>query len=391
MTGVGVGDLATAGFTGAHLGSAVLWAVIFGAFFKFILSEGLTKWQLVTNTSILHGCIKHLKFPFILFFLFYFFPWCFFVGGALVNACGVTLSALIYNFTDIQISKVYLGVLQSLIAVLIIHIGHYKIFSKIMSFCAIILFLSVLYCMCFLPLSFTKIISGIAIPTIPMLESDGLTWTIALMGGVGGTLTIICYGYWIAEEKRKGLSDLITCRIDLFVGYFLTALFGIFMVLIGETAVKGGNGLGLVLNISQYFDQNIGKGTGILFLLGAWGAVFSSLLGVWQCIPQIFSDCIHSLIGNHKPIHELLKTKSYYMFLWILASVPCILLVSSFKDVQKIYSLVGAFFMPILALSLLYLNNNKRLLGRQNCNSFLMNFLLVFIALFFIVTGYMAL
>jgi len=27
------------------------------------------------------------------------------------------------------------------------------------------------------------------------------------------------------------------------------------------------------------------------FLVGAWGAVFSSLLGVWQSVPYLFADC----------------------------------------------------------------------------------------------------
>ena len=45
-TGVGTGDLATAGFAGSKLGVAVLWAVVLGAFVKYVLNEGLARWQL---------------------------------------------------------------------------------------------------------------------------------------------------------------------------------------------------------------------------------------------------------------------------------------------------------------------------------------------------------
>ena len=38
-TGVGAGDLATAGFAGSQLGVAVLWAILVGAFFKFVLAR----------------------------------------------------------------------------------------------------------------------------------------------------------------------------------------------------------------------------------------------------------------------------------------------------------------------------------------------------------------
>ena len=47
-TGVGAGDLATATLTGAHLGTAILWAVLIGAGLKFVLNEALTRWQLAT-------------------------------------------------------------------------------------------------------------------------------------------------------------------------------------------------------------------------------------------------------------------------------------------------------------------------------------------------------
>ena len=62
-TGIGAGDLATATFTGTKLGVAVLWVVLLGAFFKFILNEGLTRWQLVTGSTFLEGAMHHLGRP----------------------------------------------------------------------------------------------------------------------------------------------------------------------------------------------------------------------------------------------------------------------------------------------------------------------------------------
>jgi len=51
-TGIGAGDLATASFAGSHLGIAVLWAALAGAFLKFVVNEGLTCWQLATGASL---------------------------------------------------------------------------------------------------------------------------------------------------------------------------------------------------------------------------------------------------------------------------------------------------------------------------------------------------
>ena len=48
-TGIGAGDLATASFAGSHLGTAVLWAALIGAFLKFEVDEGLARWQLAAR------------------------------------------------------------------------------------------------------------------------------------------------------------------------------------------------------------------------------------------------------------------------------------------------------------------------------------------------------
>src|SRR4029078_10090395 len=54
-TGVGGGDLATASFVGDLLGTAVLWAALVAAFLKFVVTEGLARWQLATGDTLLEG------------------------------------------------------------------------------------------------------------------------------------------------------------------------------------------------------------------------------------------------------------------------------------------------------------------------------------------------
>ena len=59
-TGVGAGDLATAALAGGRLGTAILWAVVVGAFLKFVLTEGLARWQLASGQTLLEGAIARL-------------------------------------------------------------------------------------------------------------------------------------------------------------------------------------------------------------------------------------------------------------------------------------------------------------------------------------------
>lgn len=93
-TGVGAGDLATAAFTGSEVGVVVLWAVVFGAVLKFALTEGLARFQLASDETLLEGAVRRLGRPVAWVFVPYLLLWSFFVGSALMSACGVTLVAI---------------------------------------------------------------------------------------------------------------------------------------------------------------------------------------------------------------------------------------------------------------------------------------------------------
>lgn len=359
MTGVGVGDLATAGFTGAQLGVAVLWAVVLGGVFKYLLTEGIARWQLASNQSLVSAVAQRFRPAFILFLIVYFLPWCWFVGGAIINASGVA-GAELAALAGFEVTKVESGIFHSLLVASLLLLGRQSLFNSAMSILAVVLFVTVFICAVSVPVSASDFFKGLFIPRIPNVEG-AFFWTLALMGGVGGTLTILCYGYWLSKSNREGMEGLRISRWDLAISYTFTCLFGIAMVVIGSVAVQEGKGLSLLLSISDYFSQNIHPLLGLCFLFGSWAAIISSMLGVWQAVPYLFADAMASLrqvstAQEHKAV-ALETTLAYRIGVLFLTFVPMISLYFSFKDVQKLYSFIGAFFMPVLALTLLWLNN----------------------------------
>ena len=73
-TGVGAGDLATAGFAGSQLGVVILWAVVLGGALKYSLTEGIARWQLVNGESFIDGLAKQWGAPFVYIFLSQILP-----------------------------------------------------------------------------------------------------------------------------------------------------------------------------------------------------------------------------------------------------------------------------------------------------------------------------
>jgi Mn2+/Fe2+ NRAMP family transporter len=92
--GIGSGDVVSATVGGANYGVVLLWAILVGAFFKFVLNEGIARWQLATGTTVLEGWAEQLPFWVTVYFGLYLVLWTVAVSAALTNATGLGIANL---------------------------------------------------------------------------------------------------------------------------------------------------------------------------------------------------------------------------------------------------------------------------------------------------------
>lgn len=388
-TGVGAGDLVTASIAGSRVGTAVLWAAVVGGAIKWTLNEGIARWQMATGTTLLDGWVTRLPGWVQAVFMAYFFMWTLMVGGALVNACGVA-GAAILPLGDPTTSKIIWGAAHSIAGILLVRAGGFRLFERVMALCTGCLFVGVPITAVLLGPDWGAVARGIAVPSIP---AGGLPWTLAVLGGVGGTVTLMSYGYWIREKGRSGESGARMCRIDLAVAYSLTALFGLAMVLIGTRIQVEGQGTGIAVALADQLGLVLGPAGRWVFLAGFWGAVFSSLLGVWQSAPYLFADFValrrRAAGGGAGPAAptDLSQTAAYRGYVVTIGVVSLPLLWFSVTQIQLVYGVLGAMFMPFLAVTLLVLNNRTDWVGARFRNGARVNAVLVAIVVVFAVMG----
>ncbi len=381
-TGVGAGDLLTASLGGSKVGVSILWAAVLGSVLKTFLNEGVARWQLATGTTVLEGWARlgaWLRY----LFLVYLLGWSFFTGGALISACGAAGDALWPLSSDAEMSRRIWGVLHSLVGLGLVWFGGFRLFEKLMAACTGLMFVAVLFTAVGSGPDWGAAARGMVIPAIPQ---GGAGWVLGLLGGVGGTVTLLSYGYWIRERGREGAQWLRTCQADLAVGYALTAMFGMAMVIIGSTLKLEGSGLKVANLLAQRLGEVIGPAGYWLFLWGFWGAVFSSLLGVWEGVPYLFADFLR--IHRKQPVVQvdLRNTRAWRAYLVALALVPLPMLWAPLQRAQLAYAVVGALFMPLLAVTLLWLNNRREWVGGLR-NTWLINAALIATLVLFLAVG----
>jgi Mn2+/Fe2+ NRAMP family transporter len=384
-TGVGAGDLIAAAVAGNRYGLAVLWVVLAGAVFKWVLNEGVARWQFATGTTIIEGWVERLPSAVSWYFLFYLCLWGFLVAAALSSACGVAASALLPILSVNQWAAIH-----ALAGFVLVLFGRYRAFENVMKFLIAGIFVSVIACALFMRPDASGFIRGLLVPAVPAGSGRFL---LGAMGGVGGSVTLLCYGYWIRERGWTGEGMRRRSLLDLTTAYALTGLFGIAVIVLaaGIGSELSGSGTSLVLGLADKLGDFLGPSGRLCFLVGFWCAVFSSLLGVWQGVPYLFADTIQSIArkrgsataGTSVNTATLGRAPAYRWFLVYMAFPPLLLLVFQRPlAIVVAYAVAGAFFMPFLASVLLIMNNRRDWAGVIR-NGWTTNILLVLSLLLF--------
>ena len=386
-TGVGAGDLISAITSGASFGTVLAWAIAVGALLKFVLNEGVARWHLGTGTSVMQGWAKHLGKPFLAFFVCYLLVWSFVVSGGLIVGSGIGAHAVFPQLTQIE-----WGIIHSLTAAALVWLGSYDGFERLMKVLICLMFVAICGCA-----AVTAFRSDHRILAIPAMPEGSMVSTLALAGGVGGSVTIMAYGYWLEQKSWDRSSAMRIVRIDLGLAYAVTGLLALAaMVLASEVLLPTGTkleskGAEGIVEMGGMLSSVLGTPGRWIFLVGFWGAAFSSLIGVFQGVPYLFAD----LVANWKSAgvtrlnnETASRMLSYRAYLAVLAFPPMLFLLYD-KPVwlMVVYAAVSSAFLPIMAATLLFMNNREAWVGPEYRNGWLTNVLLVAAMALFVVVG----
>lgn len=389
-SGIGVSDIISATVGGATYGVTLLWALGLGAFFKFVLTEGLARWQLATGLTLLEGWARYLPRWVLGVFLGYLALWAVAVSGALVSGCGLAVE----NITHGAVPRSWGALAQVAVAFGFIYAARAGSFSRVIKPLIAVMFFSIVACAALTFREPAAALQGLLVPTVPARSG---AFVLSLLGGIGGSLTLLSYNYLLRAEKRVDSANLREVRMDLGVAYLFTAVFGLSVMLIASRVFHAA---GIAITDREAVSRMAGQLVEItgavgfyVYSVGFWAAVLASLAGVWQTVPTLFADG-HSLFRRVPPAERtaaLLPTSWQYrtaLVFMALASVPFAFFGRPLLVVVG-FAIVGSLFIPFLAATLLYLNLNVRVPwpGPVRRNRAVTNGVLVLILILFVIVG----
>ena len=387
-SGIGASDIVAATVGGATHGLALLWALALGAFFKFVLSEGLARWQLATGSTALEGWARHLPRWVLGLFAGYLVLWAVAVSGALVSGCGLAIE----NLTGGAVSRSWGGCAQAVAACALIWSAHAGRLARVMKPLIVVMFVSIVACAALTFREPVAVLRGLLVPAIP---GGGATYVLSLIGGIGGSLTLLSYNYLLRDEGKVDPRNLRAVRLDLATAYLFTAIFGLSVMLIANRVFYSA-GIAItdreaVSRMAGALAALTGRAGFYIYSIGFWAAVLASLVGVWQTIPNVFADCyglLRRLPPEERKAAAQPRATPYRAALlgMALASVPFAFLDRPLLIVIA-FTVLGSLFIPYLAATLLYLNKRIPFPAPLRPNRPATNLVLVLIVFLFLVVG----
>jgi Mn2+/Fe2+ NRAMP family transporter len=388
-TGVGAGDLVSTMVAGSSYGYALLWAAVLGCVVKIALAEATGRWHLATQSTIFAGWASLGSWTAV-YFGIYVVVFGFVYGSAATQATALPLAAM---FPQVPFNAWAIG--SGVLGLVLVWLNRYAVIEKIMAVLVGVMFVSVVSAAVLTVPSLPDLAGGL----VPSLPDGSAVYTLGLIGGVGGTITIAAYGYWVQAKGWSDSSWLRVMRLDNTTAYVMTGIFVISMLIVGaellstiDFATEDEEAL---LRVAPILDQEYGEGMRWLFLVGFFATSFTSVIGTWNGVGLMFADFAASvnarMRGREIPSAEQRATTTSPWFrgyvLWMTFPPMLLLLLGEPIAVVIAYGVLGAVFLPFLALTLVWLLNSSRV-PQPLRNGWVSNTVLVLAALLFFVVAY---
>jgi len=352
---IGPGTLTTCTLAGAGFGYALLWALLFSVIATVVLQEMAARLGIITRMGL--GEALHARFPGgvgrLISVLLILSAIC--VGNAAYETGNIMggalgLEALFGKFR-------FWGPLIGGMAFVLLYLGSYKNLEKILV--GLVLLMSIIFLATMFSMKpvFFEILKGLFVPKMP----SGSMLTIA---GLVGT-TVVPYNLFLhaalVQQKWKGSEGLRAARMDIRISILLGGLVSMAIVITSAAAFFGsGKDIQSAADLAIQLEPILGRWAVAFIGIGLFAAGLTS--AITAPLAAAYATC--GILGWKKDLTSF-RFRSIWMLILIIGIILSAL---GLKPVPVILFAQAAngILLPVIALYLLYVMNDRQLLGEYH-------------------------
>ncbi|MEN8203766.1 MAG: Nramp family divalent metal transporter [Bacteroidota bacterium] len=381
---IGTGSVTTMAKVGAEHGMTLTWALVLSCIFTYVLMVAYGQTTLVTGKTALATIKSSFQYGKVL---------AIYILIALIIGELLALMGIFGIVADLiqEGSRLLLGgsgfSTMAITAVLVVGLylllwhGKYQSFEKFLVILVILMGLSFIVVFFMVKPSLSSIAGGL-VPSIP--KSDGALRLIAAITGTTCSAAVFIMRSTVVVEKGWTIKNLALEKKDAAVSasmmFFLSLV--IMAVAAGTLNVMGMK-MDNTVEMISLFEPLGGKIAAFILIVGIVGAGISSIFPIILIAPWLISDYTGKERNIRSPMYRMLGLVGilFGFGMQFINTTPPLLMVFS----QAFQALI----LPAVAIPVLFLINRKTLM-KEHVAGRMMNFSLIVVAFYSLLTSYFA-
>ena len=358
---IGTGSVTSMIVAGSKFNMQLLWVLLLSCFFSGVLMFAYGNYGLLTGETALYGFKKHLKYGKALAILIIigitFGQWNSLMGILGISS-NIIFEILALNFDGLNAYE-YETVLITAITVIVIFyllllVGKYTFFEKILVIFVTLMGLSFVLSLCFVQPLPIDVIKGL-IPTIPdvpggkMLVAAFVGTTMASATFLSRPLFVKGKG-WTIKNLDQQKKDAITAAVLIFI------ISGIIMAVSAGALFYEGKEVNQVLDMANTLEPVAGKWAVTIFFFGALSAGLSSIFPCLLIAPLLIADYQSGELDTN--------SKQFRIITFIACLVALIgpAFGANPIEIQILSQVFNVFVLPAVVLGIILMINSKKVM-----------------------------
>lgn len=364
---LGTGSVTSMAKAGADYGLGLLWVLFLSCLLSGFLMAAYGRFALVSGETSFHAISRHLPGGkalafFILLGVVIAQSTC--LGGILTLSSGAFIEAFGLKCGVLPVSCVLIGVMYALLM-----IGRYSFFEKVLA--AFVLLMAFTFIVSvFVTWPDGATLAKAAKPMLPT-SGDSLIMLTAFVGTTVAAQTFLMRPL-LLKEKGMTLANMKEERIDAWSSSAITFVISAAIMMVATGALYAhGKGIDKVLDMAGTLQPIAGKAAVVLFMTGTLAAGCSSIFPILMVAPVLISDWKDGTMGAKSKMFRIL---AFGMAAWGLL-LPS--LGGNPIAVTVMAQISNCFALPLTAVAIVLLMNNRKLMGDKKAGPFLNTLLVV--------------
>lgn len=353
---IGPGTVTTSTLAGVNFGYALLWAVVFSGISLVILMEMSARATLASGMHLIDAAEavapenKVWKWVVRIVFFLTVAAVCFaFQAG---NEIGAANGLADIFHMPLPVAAIIIGVL----ALATTWVSSYKVLELIMQLFVSVMGVLFVVTMLTIRPDWISVLKGSLVPSLP----EGSTVTaIALIGTTMVGINLILHSI-SCQEKYKSKEELGDARFDIGVNILIGVVITLSIVITSAAVLyQSGVEVSSPLIFTKSLEPVLGSWARIVGDLGLFAAGLSSAVAVSYTIRAIYSRLFHWEGGSTSLPAKILGT------IVIVFGTAFAMFGRTPAQIIVVAQAVSGFSLPFIAIVLLIVANNKRIMGEM--------------------------